>query len=72
MNTDTIIENRRRKTATERILLRLLRGSATTTELSKIALRFGARLHELRKAGYNIGKPVATKRAGVYRYSLGF
>lgn len=52
----------------EQILRRLKEGPATNQELSAIALRFGARLKELRDEGW----PIATryKRPGVYVYDL--
>lgn len=38
----------------EKILDRLRRGPATNAELSEIALRFGARLYDLRHDGHTI------------------
>ena len=52
-----------------RILQRLKSGPATNTELTKIGgMRFGARLHDLRKAGY----PTRSRHlvGGVWIYEL--
>jgi hypothetical protein len=50
------------------ILARLRQGPATNAELSQIALRFGGRLFEIRKAGAQI---VTDKQAGgLVVYSL--
>lgn len=50
------------------ILARLREGPATNADLSRIALRFGARLDEIRQAGFEI----ATERGegGIYTYTL--
>ena len=51
------------------ILQRLKRGPATNTELTKIGgMRFGARLHDLRKAGH----PTRSRHlvGGVWIYEL--
>ena len=50
------------------ILARLQRGPATNVELSKIGLRFGARLKELRDAGYQI--VIVSDVGGVVTYAL--
>lgn len=42
------------KNQRQEILTRLRRGPATNAELSEIALRFGARLYDLRRDGYAI------------------
>ena len=58
----------RRDTQAGRILERLARGPATNVELSEIALRFGARLWDLRHEGWDI--ECETRRADgltVYR-----
>ena len=49
------VEDTRRLTAKEKVL-RLLesKGSATNVELNAICFRFGARLYELRKEGFDI------------------
>ena len=47
-------EQSRLQTQSARILRRLESGPATNFELSAIALRFGARIQDLRKAGYRI------------------
>jgi len=63
------IEAGRRYTSRMRIIDRLQRGPARTSELARIALRFGARLQELRdEEGYHINcTPVS---AGEYEYAL--
>ena len=50
------------------ILAMLQRGPATNVELSKIGLRFGARLKELRDAGYQI--VIVSEVGGVVTYAL--
>lgn len=52
------------------IIERLQKGPVTNYELLQYAQRFGARIHELRKAGYNIIKTYADDTRGVYVYSL--
>ncbi len=50
------------------ILERLAQGPATNLELGAICQRFGARLHELKRAGHPwLKRPV---KAGVYEYRL--
>ena len=51
-----------------RIRIRLEKGPATNGELAAIALRYGARLHELRRAGMRI-KTVALGN-GMYEYAI--
>jgi hypothetical protein len=53
------------------ILERLRRGPATNIELSAIALRFTARIHELRAAGYQISILERDRDSGVVLYGLG-
>jgi hypothetical protein len=50
------------------LLARLRQGEATNAELSRIAMRFGARLEELRRAGFTI----EAKRGdgGLFTYTL--
>jgi hypothetical protein len=50
------------------ILARLRQGPATNLELEAIAHRFGARLHELKRAGHEIKRECV--ESGVYRYEL--
>jgi hypothetical protein len=50
------------------ILARLRQGPATNLELEAIAHRFGARLEEIRKAGYTVLKRCI--KPGVYEYTL--
>lgn len=38
-----------------KVLERLREGAATNFELNKICLRYGARIHDLRQAGFQIG-----------------
>lgn len=52
------------------ILERLRRGPATNTELIVMAQRFGARLHDLRKAGYQISTNLIDTENGIYLYTL--
>ena len=47
-------DERRYAAQRQQIVDRLLVGPATTLELSAIALRFGARVHELRRRGFEI------------------
>jgi hypothetical protein len=61
-------ERRRQDSSRTRILDRLTKGPATNTQLSKIALRFGARIFELRKAGHNITS--SPREGGVVIYTL--
>ena len=50
------------------ILERLARGPATNLELGMICQRFGARLHELKRAGHPWVKRMV--EAGIYQYRL--
>lgn len=52
------------------ILDRLRQGPATNTELVQIAQRFGARVKELRDAGWEIGTDVHIPGSGVVTYRL--
>ena len=52
------------------ILGRLMVGPVTNTELMKIAQRFGARLHDLRMAGYDIETQSRDNKTGVVWYNL--
>ena len=61
-------EDIRLENAKVRILRRLQQGPATNADLSRIALRFGARVLELRGEGYRIDKALIGR--GVYRYEL--
>lgn len=51
-----------------KIVDRLREGPATNLELGMISQRFGARLHELKKAGFLWSR--STVKAGVYRYEM--
>ena len=51
-----------------KIVQRLRQGPALNTELNSICYRYGARIFELRKAGFEIEK--AFVEPGVFRYSL--
>lgn len=53
-----------------RVLDRLRRGVATNQELAGIANRFGARLWDLRKAGYGITTSEAKDGSGLCFYRL--
>ena len=46
----------------------LREGPATNLELGMISQRFGARLHDLKRAGFHWSK--TTVKAGVYRYEM--
>lgn len=61
-------EVKRLKNSRQRILHRLAKSPATGNQLSRIALRFGARIKELRDSGYKITRQYV--RPGVYRYTL--
>lgn len=52
------------------ILARLKQGPASNTELANIATRFGARVHDLRSAGYNIVITHRDRRSGLTFYAL--
>ena len=52
------------------ILAALKQGPKTNIELVPIALRYSARIHELRKAGYRIDREDVDDENGVYRYVL--
>jgi hypothetical protein len=51
------------------ILARLREGEATNSDLARIALRYGQRIAELRKAGFDIPDPVRGD-GGVFTYRL--
>jgi hypothetical protein len=51
-----------------KLLERLQRGPATSEELSRIAQRFGARIHELRKEGHMIDAKHVS--GGLWLYTL--
>ncbi len=50
------------------IAARLREGPATNLELGMISQRFGARLHELKRAGFLWARSCV--KAGVYRYEM--
>ena len=54
--------------AKSRILTRLRAGPATNVELNAICFRYGARIFELKRAGYAIEKALVEK--GVWVYTL--
>jgi hypothetical protein len=61
-------ERARRTSAKERVLARLRLGPATNIQLNELCYRYGARILELRRAGYDIEtRPI---EAGVYQYTL--
>jgi hypothetical protein len=62
------IETARRSAALDRILDRLEQGPATNIELNAIAFRFGARIFELRAAGYVIQREQLGR--GKFLYTL--
>ena len=51
-----------------RILARLREGPALNTDLNAIAFRFGGRIHELRREGYDI--TTEPLHGGLVRYTL--
>jgi hypothetical protein len=53
-----------------RILERLQAGPATNYELAAIALRYSARIHELRKHGHAIATGPVDRDTGVAIYTL--
>lgn len=53
-----------------RILERLRQGPVRNTELVLLAQRFGARLKELRDAGYRIERNSVDEQRGVFEYRL--
>jgi hypothetical protein len=55
----------------ERVLARLQQGEATNLELAAICLRFGARILELRRAGYPITAEPAGRGVWLYRLTGG-
>lgn len=56
-----------RPTQRQRILAMLLKGPATNRQLSRVAPRFGARVHELREAGWDI---YSSRDGAKYYYTL--
>ncbi len=68
---DRAKEHARRANARELVHARLRRGKATSSQLSRICLRFGARIKELREehgAAYIVGRPLGN---GEWEYRLG-
>ena len=55
-------------TQKERILSRLEDGSATSVDLNSICYRYGARIADLRKEGYEIYTSYV--KPGVFKYEL--
>jgi len=53
------------------ILARLQSGEVTNIELAAIAIRYSARIHELRKAGHRIELVKQDRESGVCHYRLG-
>ena len=53
-----------------KILERLRRGEATNKELVEIATRFGARVLDLRRAGYDIRITERNRETGITWYAL--
>ena len=53
-----------------KIIERLQSGPATNTELTQIAMRFTARIHELRKCGYDIRIVRQDRDSGLVWYEL--
>lgn len=64
-------ENPRRLSAQcEQILARLKRGPASNTELSAIAMRYSARIFDLRRRGYKIEITARDTDTGAVTYEL--
>lgn len=62
-------ERARRLNSRDQVLAYLqLHGSATGEDLNRICFRYGARLQELRQAGYRITTEAV--RGGLFRYRL--
>lgn len=61
-------EQTRRTSARDKVLARLEAGPTTNLELNDLCFRYGARIHELRRQGYDIrGEAVGD---GVFIYTL--
>lgn len=64
----TTKELRRYRSQADQVLARLQRGPATNVELQRFALRFGARIYDLRQRGLRIAtEPLEN---GVVQYRL--
>jgi len=61
-------ERKRLGESAQKVLGRLLAGRATNVELARIALRYGARLKELRDRGHDIR--IVRREAGLNVYEL--
>jgi DNA-binding CsgD family transcriptional regulator len=60
-----------RLTRQSREILDLLKqGPQTNLTLLGIAQRFGARLHDIRKAGYDVDTKLTDPQRGIYTYTL--
>jgi hypothetical protein len=69
LNSSVPDHERPRLSAQHSVLLDALRdGPKTNLQLGMICQRFGARVHELRRAGHQIERE--TIEAGIYRYTL--
>jgi ribosomal protein L32E len=64
------LESRRLSNQNRQILERLRRGDATNHELVKIALKYNARISELRDSGYNVVCIENNKSTGIATYRL--
>lgn len=62
----SLYELRRRASAKDRILARLVAGPATNVDLNGICYRYGGRIFELRGEGHVIERECVQK--GVWRY----
>lgn len=67
---DVQAEKRRFSRQQTELIERLKRGPATNAELIRIAQRFGARFHELRKRGYRIEEKHRDHKTGLVTYEL--
>lgn len=56
--------------AAHRILEMLREGPKTNVEMATVTPRYGARIHDLRKAGYQIVKARVPGGHGVFQYRL--
>lgn len=70
LNWATPAEARRLSAQAQSILERLQRGRASNADLSAIAQRFGARLFDLRRAGYRVEIVERDRDTGITVYEL--
>lgn len=66
----TDIEKPRLNRQAIKILERLRHGESTNSELARIAIRYSARIHDLRRAGYRIEIISRDRESGLNVYAL--